>query len=310
MGAGLVVVAVVVGRILEIPAQLAARGIEREHARSIEIVARAARRVVTGHRIAGSPIGEIVGRIIGAGDVEGATARLPGIVLVLPGLAAGLARRRDRIGLPQRIAGLGVERGDPVAQAAVAAGGADHDRILERERGGGQLQVRLVAQVLVPHHLAGLLVGRDHAPVIGGDRDHQVAPQRDAAIAVEPLLARIHLPHDAAGGAGANVDLVDHAPAVGDVHEAVLDQRGRLQALVAGAAAERHRELELQILDVRLVDRVQGGEALGAVVVMIYQPVLRLGMLQPLIGDVRGLRRRRPPRAWSPTAARLRMSFS
>src|SRR5437667_8256751 len=41
---------------------------------------------------------------------------------------------------------------------------------------------------LLPHDLAGLLVGRDHAGVDGGDRDDKIAPQRDAAVAVELLL--------------------------------------------------------------------------------------------------------------------------
>ena len=73
----------------------------------------------------------------------------------------------------------------------------------------------------------------------------QIAPQRDAAVAVDLLLARIHLPDDVAARAGAHVDLVDHAPGVGHVHEAVLDQRRRHQVLVAGRAAERDREGEL-----------------------------------------------------------------
>ena len=45
---------------------------------------------------------------------------------------------------------------------------ADDDRVLERERRRGDLEVGLVEQVLVPHDLAGLLVGRDHAPVEAG----------------------------------------------------------------------------------------------------------------------------------------------
>src|ERR1019366_2218513 len=51
VGAGLVVVAVVVGRVLEIPADLAVGGIEREHARGVEVVARTARRVIARNRV-------------------------------------------------------------------------------------------------------------------------------------------------------------------------------------------------------------------------------------------------------------------
>ena len=65
---------------------------------------------------------------------------------------------------PCDLAGRAVERRDPVAHAAVAAGGADDDLVLDGERRGGELHVDLaVGHVGVPHDLAGLLVGSDHA---------------------------------------------------------------------------------------------------------------------------------------------------
>src|SRR5262249_62116329 len=133
-----------------------------------------------------------------------------------------------REGLPLHIAGLRIQRGDPAAHAIVAAGAADDDGILERERRGGDLHAVLIVQVLVPNDLAGLLVGRDHAAVEPGDGDDEVAPQSDATVAVRLLLARIHLPHDAALRARPDVDLVDRAPDIADVEEAVLDQRPSL----------------------------------------------------------------------------------
>src|SRR5262249_56758472 len=131
-------------------------------------------------RVASAPIGDVVLRIIGAGHVERAAAGLPGVLLVLPGLAAGLAGGGDHERLPLLLAGLGIEASEPVADAVVAARGADHDRILERKRRGREFEVGLVAVLLVPDDLTGLGVGCDDAPVIAGDRDHQIAPQRDA----------------------------------------------------------------------------------------------------------------------------------
>ena len=58
------------------------------------------------------------------------------------------------------------------------------------------------------------------------------------------------------------VDLVDRTPAVGDVHEAVLDDRRAFEAAMrpdaaALDAAELHRPGDLQVLDVARVDLVE-----------------------------------------------------
>ena len=95
-----IVVAVVVGGVLEVPRHLAGRGIDGDGALGEQIVARTVGGIVARGRIAGAPIGEIGLRIVGAGDVERAAAGAPGFGLVLPGLAAGLARRRHHEGLP------------------------------------------------------------------------------------------------------------------------------------------------------------------------------------------------------------------
>jgi hypothetical protein len=181
---------------------------------------------------------------------------------------------------------------EPVAHAVVAAGRPDEDRILERQGRRGKLEIRLIAKLLVPDDLAALLVGGDDSGIVTRDRNDQIAPQRNTAVAVGLLLPRVHLPKDAPGGAGAHVDLVHHAPDVGDIHHAVLDQRGRFDIFVAGGAAERDREGELEILHVRLVDDLERGEPLRAEVVMVHQPILRLGMQQALVGHVGGVRRR------------------
>ena len=281
---------------LEVPRHLAGRGVERDRAVGEEVVARPIGGIVARRGVARSPIGQVGRRIVGAGDVERAAAGLPGVGLVLPGLAAGLARRRDRERLPFELAGLGVERGDPAAHAVVAAGAADDDLVLERERRGGDLHAVLVVQVGVPDDLAGLLVGRDHAPVETGDGDDEIAPQRDAAVPVRLLLAGIHLPQGAALGTRAHVDLVDHAPDIGDVEEAVVNQRRRLDVFVGGRSAQRDREGELEIPGVRLVDDVERREPLRVVVVVVHQPVARFRIEQALVGDICGARPRQARR--------------
>jgi hypothetical protein len=93
----------------------------------------------------------------------------------------------------------------------VAAGSADRDPVAERERRRIERHVGLIAQVLIPHDLAGFPVGRHRAAVMARDRDDEIAPQRGAAIASVSL--KVHGPHDRAAGAGADVDLVDHPQA-------------------------------------------------------------------------------------------------
>ncbi len=244
VAANLVVVVVVIRRVLEMPRDPAVRDIEGDRAVGVKVVARTIARIVGRNRIARTPIGQIGRRIISAGAEERAAAGLPGIVVVFPGFAAGFAGRWDGKGLPFRLAGLGIERCQPVAQAAVAAGAADHDRILERERRGGEFEVRLVEQVLVPHDLVGLLVGRDDAARVAGHRNDEIAPERDAAIAILVRELGVHFPHDRAGRAGAHVNLVNHAPAIGHVHEPIVDQWRRFEAVGGRLAGERNRELE------------------------------------------------------------------
>ncbi len=145
-----------------------------------------------------------------------------------------------------------------------------------------------VGDVGLPDDLAGLLVGRDHARRLVGDRDDEIAPERDAAVGFLPLLLRVHAPDDAPDVAGAAVDLVDDAGGIRDVDEAVLDQRRRLVEAVADGAAERHRVGELEALDVVLVDARERREALAVIGAVVHQPVLRLlvGVDEPLGRDI------------------------
>src|SRR5580704_2219491 len=82
-------------RKLEVPVHLAGIGIPRDRAVGEEVVAGPIGRVIHRDGVAGAPDRLIGGCVVGAGDPHGAAARLPGIVLVLPSLAAKLARRWD-----------------------------------------------------------------------------------------------------------------------------------------------------------------------------------------------------------------------
>src|SRR5262249_24913417 len=125
VGADLVEIPHVAGRVLAKPVHLDGIGIPRDGAVGVEIVAWARPRIHHRHRVAGTPDRGVGGGIIGAGDPDGATAGLPGIVLVLPGLAAGLAGRRNGVFEPELPASRGIEPGDEIAYAAVATRRAD-----------------------------------------------------------------------------------------------------------------------------------------------------------------------------------------
>src|SRR6202049_4092752 len=127
-----------------------------------------------------------------------------------PGLAAGLAGRRDDVFAPGELAGRGVDRHDEVAHAAVAARGADDDLILHGKRCGREYNAGLaVTEIGLPYDLAGLLVGGDHTRGIVRHADDETAPQPGAAVRrVDLFLTRVHAPRDAAQVARAAVDLV------------------------------------------------------------------------------------------------------
>ena len=115
--------------------------------------------------------------------------------------------------------------------------------------------------------------------------------QRGAAVRQRQLLlSGVHAPDDAAHVARAHVDLVDHAPLVDDVEEAVLGQRRRLQVLVGRRSPDGEGIGQLQALDVVLVDLVERRVALRVVGAVVHQPVLRLlvGIDEPIRSHVAG----------------------
>src|SRR5580704_2003096 len=96
--------------VLEMPLDLAGVAVQRDRRGRVEVVARP---LISkpGRPVAGAPIDRVGGRIVVAGHPGGSAASLPGVGL-LPSLAAGLARRRNGVGLPRRLSSFRVERFD------------------------------------------------------------------------------------------------------------------------------------------------------------------------------------------------------
>src|SRR5262249_10517088 len=150
---------------------------------------------------------------------------------------------------------------------------AEQDLVLDGERRATQAHLGLAElRVGLPNRLARVLVGRDDAGRIIGNRDDEVAPERNAAIGELPLLLRIHAPDDTADVAGGCVDLVDDAPGIHRVEEAILGERRRLAEFVAAAAAKRDRVGELEALDVAAINAIERRIALAVIGAMVHEP--------------------------------------
>src|SRR5262249_17230686 len=159
VGADLVVVPHVIGRVLEVPVHVAGVGIVGDRAVGEQVVTWPMGRIELWDRVARAPDGLIGLRIVGAGDPDRAAAGLPGVGLVLPGLTAGLTRARDGVFAPDKFSARGIERGDPVTDAGAARRRTHQDLVLDRKRRARDAQRRIVGDVGLPNDFAGLLIG-------------------------------------------------------------------------------------------------------------------------------------------------------
>ena len=300
-----VVVVRVVRRVLVVPLDLARIDVHRERAVGVEVVAGPVLVVPVRAGVADAPDQGVGLRVVAACD-PGRAAAVRGRALVLPGLRAGLAGRGDGVGAPDFLVGVEVGRRDPAADAVLGAGNARDREVLDDERSArDHLALVGIGDLALPGDLAGVLVGGDDAAV-QRVRDDLVAPERHAAVVdaaardgARPVVVGlgVHLPDEIALTA-VGVDLVDGAPAVGDVHEAVLDDGRALKAAVrpdaaALDAAERYGPSNLQVLDVAGVDLVERREPLRRVAAVVEKPVplLARGVEQAVRRHVAGVRR-------------------
>src|SRR5206468_12849369 len=120
----------VVPVILVMAANLAGVEVERDDRAGVEVVARVH---VAGPRggVAGAPVRQVELRIVVPRDPHRPAAGLPRVAA--PGLAAWLAGGGNRVGPPDLLAGLGVERGDERADAELTARRPDEDFALRHQ---------------------------------------------------------------------------------------------------------------------------------------------------------------------------------
>ena len=141
----------------------------------------------------------------------------------------GSPGRRNGVGLPGGLAGLGIERFDEAANAELAARHADeHLALHDQRRHRHVVTVLPVLDLRLPGHLAGLGVQR-HQRRVQARQEHLVAVQRHAAAGVVQRCKAFRQfalvsPHELAGGC---VERDHLAVGSGDEHHAVVDDRRR-----------------------------------------------------------------------------------
>src|SRR3989442_1673477 len=110
----------VVGMILKVSLDLPGAGVEGDHRAGEEIVA-GTLIAEPWAAVAGAPESEIGLGVVSAGDPDRSAAPLIVVAARGPGLAARLARRGHRIGLPELLAGLRIEGREEAARAQFTA---------------------------------------------------------------------------------------------------------------------------------------------------------------------------------------------
>ena len=159
----------VMRRELKIPLDLARVGVEGEEAVRIQVVAGPEVSVPIRRRVAGRPIQKIEVRIVGTRQPCRAAARLP--TVSAPGIATGLAGRRNRVRSPQQLAGLGIIGIDKAAHAGLGARDADDHFPVERERRECERETdRVVPDLDIPPHRAGPGVERHQVRIERPDK--------------------------------------------------------------------------------------------------------------------------------------------
>src|SRR5690606_42010397 len=159
----------------------AGAGVDRDDRRREQVVAGADRAVVVGARVAGREIDEAELGIDGRRLPDRRAAVHPDVVVLRPGLVAGLAGAGDRVERPDETAVVRVVGLHAAANAALGAGEAgDHEAVVV-ELGASDAVALLPALGLHgPEDAAVALIERDELAVELADEDFAVA-QADAA---------------------------------------------------------------------------------------------------------------------------------
>ena len=277
--------------VLVVGLQRARVRIERDHGAGVEVVAgvEVAR---PRPRVADAPEREVELRVVRALDPDRPAAVLP--VVALPGVRAGLARRRDRVGSPEGVAGPRVEGLDEAPDGQLAAGRPHHDLAPDDQRGQrAVVPLVIVLDDLVPHDSARLGVEGDQVGIDRGEIDLVLvephAPVRRMELQEVVGQVLLVVPEDVAVLRVQREDLVLRRR---DEHDAVVDHRRRLVTLGdAGAQRPDRRQLPRVLRS----DLVEGAVSPAGVIASVHEPVLGLGVQEPRVGHgavVMDLRRR------------------
>ena len=274
-----------VRRVLEVPPDLSRRHIHGDSRGGIEVVAGA----LVAHpwpAVAGAPVRQVGLGIVVAGHPHRAATGLPLIAISRPGFASWFSRRRNRVGPPQLLAGVGMVRGDEPANAELSARRSDQHLAIGHERG----EAHVVAGAVVGHR------GRPHrAPSASVQRhQHGVARGQEHLVAQKGHTAGGRMPVDDRWREGTAVPPQEGARSRLDGDDLAARRRHEDDAVVNGGSrfvsvdrAGRERPHRSQPGDVGRRDLAERTVAPPVVGTAIHQPVAVLRLAQPRLGDRR-----------------------
>ena len=229
---GVILIPIVSGKMLKVPLDLAGVGIQGERRICVEDVATLCvsldRSPRNGHRHA--DIDQVKVRIVARGNPCGASAALL-VWKSSPGFTSGLPLLWDRMRAPQLLTRLHVVGRDPATRVDVVAAGHSGDDLTVDDLGPAGVMVSdgPIPDLVLPYHVARTGVEGNQIGVVCGDEE-MVAVQRGVAVdarqgcrVVDPLAAV--LPDDRSV---ARVHRLDEVARLGQEHDTVVHQRGRL----------------------------------------------------------------------------------
>ncbi len=264
----------IVGRELEMPAELAGLRIQREHGIGIQVVARPPAAVGIGIRIARGPEQRAGLGIVAARQPRGSTA-LVELGITFPCFRSRLSRRGHGPEAPCLPAGLDVIRRDKTANARIAARYTRDDEVADDQR-RGRAAVRLrsvLGQHGFPQQRAVHAAERHEVRVVGDQKDagpehRHTAIETDTRVTCQSRRAGARkAPQLAARGRVERRHLIGRA----DIHDAVEHER---RCFVV-EPTQRVHPARGQSIDVRRVDLRVRAVPIAVEPAMVGRPVTR-----------------------------------